>query len=178
MSSAHCSITGAVARARGPEPWHPRGRHASPATQAKALASFITQATNIFAASGIGWHEHHAQTLGSSSLGPDLSQIGPWDLTEHTGPIAGITITTAAATVLHATQTAQRLLQHPVTGLALQLGQETHAAGILLPGHSLRSSTVAVGPGGGAKQVRHRTVPIVRMVCSVELCKNHLGRQS
>ena len=55
--------------------------------------------------------------------------------------------------MLHATQTSERLLQHPMTGFPLQLSQKAHTAGVLFTSHSLGRSTIAVGPGNGAKQV-------------------------
>ena len=55
--------------------------------------------------------------------------------------------------MLHATQPPERLLQHPVTGLPLQLSQKTHTTGILFTSHSLGRSAIAIGPGSGAKQV-------------------------
>ena len=51
---------------------------------------------------------------------------------EHPSAITGIAITPAAATVFHATEAAQSLLQSANgTGLPLELGQETNPASIL-----------------------------------------------
>jgi MFS family permease len=112
----------------------------------------------MLALGGIGRQEHHAQSAGAavrgSCLGPHGFQIAPGDPTEHPGTIAGITITTAATAVLHAVEAAQGLLQHPVTGLTLQAGQETHAAGVLLACNRRRCGAVAMGPNGARGQ-RH-----------------------
>ena len=46
-----------------------------------------------------------------SRLRPNRLQIAPGDSAQHPSPIAGIPVSTAAAAVLHAIETAQGLLQ-------------------------------------------------------------------
>ena len=51
---------------------------------------------------------------------------------EQAGAIAGISVTATATAVFHASEASQGLLEHPVVGHPIEVGQESHAAGILL----------------------------------------------
>ncbi len=95
---------------------------------------------------GVLRHEQHSKTFRRCRIRPDRPQIGPWDFAEHPSAIAGIPVTTTAATVFHAAETPQSLLQNPVAGLTRQLRQESNAAGILLSRDRLGRWTVPIGP--------------------------------
>ena len=135
-------------------------RHLSPAQTAQPQPGSLPIA-EFFGFSlfeRISGQKHHGQppgaATGSGGLGPYGLEIAPWDATQHPRSVAGITVAAAAAAVLHAVQAAQGLGQHPVAGLATEAGQKSHAAGILLPRHSLWSRAVAMGPNG-ARGMRH-----------------------
>ena len=156
-------------------------RHRSPPQrlQAKGFGLFITQAPNLSTTAGIGRHEHHAEAPCCSRLGPDGFQIRPGNFTQHPRAVSGVAISPATATVLHASQTTQGLLQHPVTGLPLELSQETNATRILLARNNLGCRAVAVRPDSGTDGVRHRELNrTIAWACSFELCRIHLEGRS
>ena len=132
-------------------------RHHPPAkaAQPQPLGLFGAEGSGLLAPGPIGGQEHHPQAPGlpggGSRIRPHGIQERPGDAAEHAGAVAGIAIAAAAAAVLHAAQTAQRLLQHPVAGLPFQTRQKTHTAGVFLAGHSGRSRAVAVGPNRAGK---------------------------
>ena len=156
-------------------------RHRSPPQRLHAEGSglFITQASHLSTTAGIRWHEHHSEAPCCRRLGPDRFQIGPGDLTQHPCAVAGVAIPPATTTVLHASQATQGLLQNPMAGLPLELGQETNATRILLARYNLRCRAVAVRPDSGTDGVRHRELNrTIAWVCSFELCRNHLEGRS
>ena len=129
-------------------------RHIAPAqaAQAEGLGFLFAELDGLGAANCIGGQKHRGQSaqLTAGRLGgrPDRLVIRPGNGAEHAGAVARIAVAATPAAVLHAVETAQGLLQHPVAGFTTQMGQKAHATGILFPAHRRRSGTVAMGPDG------------------------------
>ena len=129
-------------------------RHRPPAetVQPESGRLLFTDGASLLTALRIHRHEHHAQTAHLAAtgcrLGPDRLEKSPGNGAENAGPIAGVAITTTAAAMFHAAQTAQGLGQHPVVRLAAEMGKEAHPTGVLLADHRRRRRAVAVRPDG------------------------------
>ena len=134
--SKHCRINGDLAPAQG--------------DQSKSCRLLVTESTGSHATLIIRRKKQHAEPLGRLGLSPDGPEIAPGNSAENTGSIAGIAITTATTAVLHASESPQGLLQHPVTGLTGELGQKTNATRVLLACNGFRGRTVVVEAVSGA----------------------------
>ena len=137
-------------------------RHRPPAQadEAQSGGFLLAELADRFALGRILGQKDHAEApdtlVQACGGGPDSLKQAPGNGAENTCAISGISITTATAAMFHAAEALQGLLQHPVAGYPLEMGQEANPAGILLAGHRLRGGTVAMGPDGRGAKVHGR----------------------